>query len=207
VNNIFDYFKLSPLYELLFPFAQRYYLYKWEKHKRKTLPVPHKIKQLLIESYAQAYDCLVLVETGTYFGSMVSSTKNTFKQISTIELDDKLYKRAKRKFSNDPHIKVLHGDSSVVLPKILKKLKKRALFWLDAHYSRGITAGKNKSSPIHIELTHILRHTIKNHIILIDDANNFVGGEYPKLDELKQLVFRYRPRATLSVKYNIITIA
>lgn len=204
MGKVINYLRLSPLYEILFPLVQKYEFYRWTK-RGKTLQPPHFIKQSLVRSYALVYSCDILVETGTYFGSMVNAVKDSFKNIYTIELDEKLYKRAKRKFTKYKHIRVLQGDSGKVLKDILTKLNEQALFWLDAHYSGGITAGE-KHSPIERELKKILSHRIKNHIILIDDAFNFTGGDYPTMKELESLVKKLRPRTTISVKYNVIII-
>lgn len=204
MGKIINYLRLSPLYEILFPLVQKYEFHRWTK-RGKTLQPPHSIKQSLVRSYALVYSCNILVETGTYFGSMVNAARDNFKNIYTIELDEELYKRAKKKFAKYEHIRVFQGDSGKILKGILTKLNKQALFWLDAHYSGGVTAGE-KRSPIERELKKILNHRIKNHIILIDDALNFTGGDYPTIKELNALVKKLRSEATISVKYNVIII-
>lgn len=204
MRKIINYLRLSPLYEILFSLAQKYEFHRWTK-RGKTLQPPHFIKQSLVRSYALVYSCDILVETGTYFGSMVNGVKDSFKNIYTVELDERLYKRAKKKFAKYKHIRVLQGDSGKVLKDILIKLNKQALFWLDAHYSGGVTTGE-KRSPIEKELKKILSHRIKNHIILIDDALDFKGGDYPTMKELGSLVKKLRSGTTISVKYNVIII-
>ena len=58
-------------------------------------------------------------------------------------------------------------------------------FWLDGHYSAGVTAGAEKDSPISAELDVIHKHSIVQHVILIDDAHCFDGSNgYPHLDAL-----------------------
>jgi hypothetical protein len=59
------------------------------------------------------------------------------------------------------------------------------LFWLDGHYSAGITARGDIATPISLELEAILSHPVKSHVILIDDARDFTGKDsYPFLDNL-----------------------
>jgi len=79
-----------------------------------------------------------------------------------VELSTELYERAKRKFSRYKHISIFKGDSSKVLPEILSQIEEPCLFWLDGHYSKGITATGEKETPILEELKHIFNHPIED---------------------------------------------
>ena len=96
------------------------------------------------------------------------------------------------------------------MPKILSNIKQPCLFWLDAHYSGGITTKSELETPIMQELHHIFNNSRINkiqHVILIDDSNLFVGDkDYPKLEELKNFVYNSSPNLTLTVKYDVIRI-
>lgn len=206
MTNILDTFKLSPLYEVFLPWLQKKQLRDWIKGGEK-LPTPQLIKQLTVKHYASKYSITNFIETGTYLGSMIYASKDVFNKIYTIELDKRLYKRAKKKFSNFKHISVYPGDSSIVLPRILRRIQNPALFWLDAHYSDGITAKGSLTTPISKEIQSILKHKIKNHIILIDDASLFVGiNHYPTIKQLKVDIFKKYPQAIIKTKNNIIQI-
>ena len=87
------------------------------------------------------------------------------------------------------HITILHGDSGEVLEQVLARINKPCLFWLDGHYSGGVTAKGSLETPIQKELTHIFNHPqAHNHIILIDDARLFTGqDDYPALQFLQDL--------------------
>lgn len=197
--------KYTSLYDFAFYLLQFKQLLLWYKNG-KPLPTPHIVKQSTIKDYAKKFQIETFIETGTYMGSTTNSVKNTFKKIYTIELDEKLYQHAKKKFHNSAHIKVSKGDSSKVLPTILKNIKEPCLFWLDAHYSKGITAKSNKDTPIIEELGFILDHPIKKHIILIDDADCFNGTrDFPTINYLKNII-KKNPDFKLQVKYNIIRI-
>jgi len=175
--------------------------------KGKPLPPPHAVKQKTIKMFAENFSIDVLVETGTYQGAMVNAMKNTFKRIYSIELQPDLCKQAKARFSGYDHISIIQGDSSEVLSDVLSVIDQPILFWLDGHYSHGITARGILDTPIHQELQHIRDHQENGHIILIDDARLFIGqDDYPTLDELQKLVTEYFPRHTFDVADDIIRI-
>ena len=78
-----------------------------------------------------------------------------------------------------------------VLPQILTTLHGPALFWLDGHYSGGVTEKGEADTPISIELQAILESGIKGHIVLIDDARCFDGtSDYPFIEDLLAVVRR-----------------
>lgn len=166
-----------------------------------------KEKQETIKKEAAESSLKVFVETGTYLGDTVEAVKNTFKEIYTIELDKTLYQRAKQRFSKEKHIKVIHGDSEKMLPEVLKNVNGPTLFWLDAHYSGGLTAQGNKPTPILEELKCILSHPIKDHVILVDDARYFNGKNgWPSLKEIRMLTRKLNPVINFQVRDNIIRI-
>ncbi|MBI4494137.1 MAG: hypothetical protein HY690_15220 [Chloroflexi bacterium] len=118
-----------------------------------------------------------------------------------------MYGRAKQLFALDEHVSILHGDSSDVLPEILSKIAEPALFWLDGHYSGGVTARGKYETPVWQELQHILNHSAAWHVILIDDARCFVGqSDYPTLQETRDLVWRKHPEWLFDVAHDIIRI-
>ena len=139
------------------------------------MPPPQAIKQRIVKQYQSRYSLNVFVETGTYLGDMVDAMKSSFREIYSVELSQELYERARDRFRSEPNIHLLQGDSSDVLPQILKDLREPALFWLDGHFSGGVTARGEVDFPILVELDHIRNHPIKNHVILIDDARVFTG--------------------------------
>jgi hypothetical protein len=153
-----------------------------------SIPVPHDIKQLTILYHATAHKLGTLVETGTYLGDMVWAQRNYFKKIYSIELSEELYKRAVERFRNQPNVELVQGDSSEKISLILSKIDAPVLFWLDGHYSGGITAKGEKVCPIYAELTHVFNSPY-SHLILIDDARLFTGkDDYPTQEELRQFV-------------------
>lgn len=175
--------------------------------KDKPLPLPHKLKIDIISNYALRFNTKIFIETGTYLGQTIDDLKNLFESIYSIELDKKLYIHAKKIFTKNKSINILQGDSSIILPKILNLIKKPTLFWLDAHYSKGITAKGKKETPIINEINTISRSRINNHVILIDDAREFTGkNDYPKISDLKKLIHRKFKNYKITINNDIIQI-
>lgn len=175
--------------------------------KNKPLPVPHNIKVKTISDYAKSLQTQILVETGTYLGQTVDDLKNTFDKIYSIELDKTLYQKANKTFSKNKNVKIIQGDSADILPKLIDCIETRSLFWLDAHYSGGITAKGSKETPILKELQAISDSKIKGHVILIDDAREFTGSDdYPSIKKLKDFVTKKFPNYKVVIKNDIIQI-
>ncbi len=175
----------------------------WDK-KGRPLPPPHIVKQMVIDEYRKKFNLEILVETGTYLGDMVEAQRNNFKKIYSIELSERLFTRAKKKFKGFPHITILQGDSGDVLNKLVVEIDRPALFWLDGHYSGGITAHGSKECPVPEELNAILNSKI-DHVILIDDARLFNGThDYPTIEEMKRLAAVREKKFKLETKDDII---
>jgi hypothetical protein len=166
-------------------------------------PPTYLHKQGLPRTYGREFNISTFVETGTYLGDTVAAMSRDFSRIYSIELNARLAARARRRFRNESHIEILSGDSATVLPTILRRISEPSLFWLDAHYSGGITARGHADTPILEELAQILSHPVQNHVILIDDARCFVGKsidpsmgqvDYPTFEELSAFVKERRPQ-------------
>ena len=172
--------------------------------KGKPVPPPHALKQIVIEEFRKKFNYDILIETGTFQGDMVETQRKNFKEIYSIELSEKLFNECKMRFSRFNHINLLQGDSSDVLPVIMKKNSSPAIFWLDGHYSGGITAKGTKSCPIYEELNAVFSNGL-NHVLLIDDARDFNGlNDYPALNELEIFICKFKPSYSFEVKDNII---
>lgn len=178
---------------------------EWEKNGKKGV-APQLIKQTIITDYQRAFRLSTFIETGTYLGDMVFAQKYFFQNLISIELDEKLYEKAKARFKNDKHIKLYQGDSGVILQTVLKEINCPCLFWLDGHYSGGITSKGTLNTPILAELNTVLTQPY-NHVVLIDDARLFTGeNDYPTIEEIRQFVLKQKPTYSFEVKYDIIRI-
>jgi len=140
-------------------------------------------------------------------GDMIEAAKHSFDAIYSIELDRALHERASARFARDKHIHLLQGDSGSVLPKLLRKITAPCLFWLDGHWSGGITAKCDKDTPVQAEVEAILAHACKEHVILIDDARCFDGrGDYPAVQQIRELFCRGKPGMTFELRDDIMRI-
>ena len=117
-----------------------------------------------------------------------------------------LFEQAKLRFSRKKHVHLYNGDSATVLPQIVSALSGPALFWLDAHYSGGITARGAIDTPIVEELRCILGRDRHRHVVLIDDARCFDRGDkdYPSIDAVRALILELRPDYNVLVEDDII---
>lgn len=156
---------------------------------------PEFLKQL-----KRFFDIDTFIETGTYLGDTCKVASTIFNQVHSIELDIQLYLNALNLFKNNNNVHIHHGNSKDVLPNILNKLHNKILFFLDAHWSEGITAKGPEITPILPELKIIKESKINDAVILVDDIRYFQENEiiqkeynksesifgYPTLDSLKQ---------------------
>jgi hypothetical protein len=181
--------------------------YKIWKENGCPNPPPHIVKQIIISEYQQKYKYETLVETGTYKGDMVAAQKKRFQQIYSIELGTDLFRMAKKRFRKDKNVTILQGDSGNVLPVILKDLKEPAIFWLDGHYSAGLTAKGDKECPIFEELDGIFNNRKFDHVVLIDDARCFNGnGDYPTIEQLSNYIKGKDEKYHIEINNDIIRV-
>jgi hypothetical protein len=178
----------------------------WEKNGM-PVPPPQRFKQLVIKEYANKYKTTIFIETGTYLGETIDYCKSIFKKVISIELDVTLFNNAKHKFAHENKINIYNGDSGILLEKVLTNIEEPCLFWLDGHYSEGMTAKGELNTPIINELNHIFNHQIDNHVVLIDDARCFTGeDDYPTLDYLRDFIYEKDPNMQFKVENDIIRI-
>lgn len=178
----------------------------WEKQGRPS-PPPHVVKEELIRDYAKKFKTNILIETGTYLGDMVQAMRKSFARIISFELDEALAKQAQKRFAGEAHIEIVQGDSGRLLGDQLSDIAEPCLFWLDGHYSGGITAKGSLETPIKNELQHILSHPVAGHVILIDDARCFTGeNDYPTLQELQNFVNERKRGWQFSMEHDVIRI-
>lgn len=184
--------------------VQRRKLRKW-KQGGSPIPPPNIVKQAAVAEYAQRFGTRTLIETGTYYGSMLLAMRNRFDNLYSIELDDYLHARAGRFLGRYRNIHLLKGDSASRLPEVLADLKEPALFWLDAHYSGPGTAKGTLETPIAREMDLVLQHPVPGHVILIDDAHDFgVLPDYPTIEALGEFVRQRKPDWVYEVRDDII---
>ena len=117
----------------------------------------------------------IFVETGTYLGETIFRMEPIFKELHTIEIKKQLYDSVRRNYKGNK-ITFHLGDSSYKLKEIVKKLNENAIFFLDGHWSAGITGRGEKDCPLYEELSAIVNHFPHKAIIIIDDIRLFGRG-------------------------------
>ena len=130
------------------------------------------------------------VESGTYLGTTTKFLSLHFPKVHSIEPDKELFELNVKKFK-DSNVELYNGISEDVLPILIQNIKDSCNFWLDGHYSGGITFKGPKDCPVVEELGIIKKELSRlvEVVILIDDVRCFLPGsqvmeEYPPLDFL-----------------------
>jgi hypothetical protein len=196
----------TPVWDLLQRIKSSRDLESW-KRAGKPAPPPHGVKQRIISEYATSFRPDILIETGTFKGDMIYAMRNRFREIFSIELSKHYWEKAKRRFKNYPQIQLVQGDSAELLPRLLSAISKPCLFWLDGHYSADLTAKGALETPIIREMTAILDHSVKDHIVLVDDARCFDGShDYPTVEKFREFVAKHRPDWSFTVAEDVIRI-
>lgn len=149
---------------------------------------PHLLKQEVILKAKEKYELNTLIETGTFLGEMMAAMSPHFEKLYSIELSEFLWEKAIQRFNRQKNVNIIQGDSGVKLAEIVSQLEQPAIFWLDGHYSGGVTAKGEIETPIYKELETVFSSRYKfDHVVLIDDARLFNGTrDYPKVEDLKK---------------------
>lgn len=149
---------------------------------------PEIVKQKVFLKYG--IKDAVWVETGTFLGTTTSFLSGLFPHVYSVEPEPKLYAEACKRFEGK-NVSLFNGVSENILPSLLPKLSGSINFWLDGHYSAGITYKGAKDCPVEDELNAI-EHNFDNFnevTILIDDVRLFLPNgssyaDYPSIDYL-----------------------
>lgn len=92
--------------------------------------IAEKIKSLIKE-----FNINWIIETGTYLGGTTKRFAEMCEMVSTIEINDGFYLRAKDRLEDLDNVTMFYGDSVAILPQILKAtLDKNILFFVDSHW-------------------------------------------------------------------------
>lgn len=131
----------------------------------------------------------VFVETGTYKGTTLGAVCNIFDRLYSIELNKNLHKDAVKKFRKHKHISLIHGDSAEKLKDVVKDIDKPIFFWLDGHYSGGITSRGTTPTPVLKEIACILERKNPEDVIAVDDIRVFTREkDWPNISEIEEMV-------------------
>jgi hypothetical protein len=121
-----------------------------------------------------------VIETGTYRGLTARALAPLFGSVVTIELSRSLHERAARALGDVPNVEAIQGDSREVLAGIAPA-DTGTLYFLDGHWSGGVTDGADDECPLLGELAAIGPGHPQD-CLVIDDARFFTSAPSPPLD-------------------------
>lgn len=144
----------------------------WEKNDFRA-PSPHFIKQICL--LRNGIPGATWVETGTYLGETTSKLAQVSPRVISLEPEQKLFERAKAMFSSFQNVEVINQTSEDAFPELLPTLSGDICFWLDGHFSEGITYKGQNDTPIRIELEEISANLAswRNAVVIVDDLRCF----------------------------------
>ncbi len=131
------------------------------------------------------------VETGTFLGDTTQLLSQNARFVYSLEPEPTLHANAVKRFKNATNVEIIQGVSEQVFPVLLPKIVGNVNFWLDGHYSAGITFKGEKDTPIVEELSTIASQIsrLNRIVVMVDDIRCFGSGnpeysQYPSLDFL-----------------------
>jgi hypothetical protein len=133
-----------------------------------------------------AFNISAFIETGTWKAQTTKWASENFQKVYSFEIDEGYHNRAR---GLGIKAEFILGSSADELPKVVKRLKKPAIFWLDAHACKDQHT-LTDPCPLITELESIKKSGLK-HLLLIDDAKYFIERhpidplQWPSLDEVK----------------------
>jgi hypothetical protein len=157
-------------------------------NRNYELPCPNFIKNSVLLRHG--FKDGIWIETGTYLGDTTEVLSQSAPMVYSIEPSEALVEKARMRFAGAKNVHILHGLSEAELPKLLSQNALRNAtvnFWLDGHYSAGITHQGPQETPIIEELQAIEQSlaSLKQVAVFIDDIRCFTpNSPYPTLDYL-----------------------
>jgi len=130
--------------------------------------LPHE----LVEHLAAEHKLTSFFEAGTYYGESSAWAAQRFAAVKTVERAPMLYAIARVKLARLPNVALEFGDSRTVIEQSLPSLPP-TLFWLDAHWCGGQTAGEFDAECPLLDELKLLAPALDRHFLLIDDARLF----------------------------------
>jgi hypothetical protein len=126
----------------------------------------------LVEFLAGEHQLGCFFETGTYYGDSSAWAAERFATVKTVERAPMLFAIARLKLGRYRNVSLEFGDSREILRQTLPGLPP-TLFWLDAHWSGGQTAGQGDAECPLLDELRLIAPDLDRHFVLIDDARLF----------------------------------
>ena len=145
---------------------------RWAENSYSS-PSPHFIKQSIVLD--NIIPNSTAVETGTYMGQTTELLETKSARVISIEPEENLFKMAQLKFAGRQKFQIIKGTSEEIFPLLIPTLSGDVSFWLDGHFSAGITYRGPKETPILDELS-IIEANMMNFqrvVVMVDDIRCF----------------------------------
>lgn len=129
----------------------------------------------------ERYSLDMFVETGTFTGVTAKWASKHFFQVHTVELREEYYEVAEHNLLNLRNVTMYLNDSRNALPEIINNVGNYGtLFYLDAHWSRGVNYGRPMIDSVVIEEILLINEFAENnHVIIVDDSHRFGTENWP----------------------------
>lgn len=134
--------------------------------------MPSLTKDFLLTLHDDYTKFSTFIETGTWVGDTIFAMEPLFDTLYSIEISPLVHNTTKKKYKGEK-IKFILGDSGEVFPLLLPTVQEKAIFFLDGHYSGGITGQGEKDCPLVEELEAIQNLFTPEAILVIDDYRLF----------------------------------
>jgi hypothetical protein len=188
--------------------ARQRLLYMEQLLTNLFISLPDSTKRAFIRHAHCVLKYPTFVETGTFLGKTALHASRYFQTVHTIELSPWLVKRALDVTGAAPNVFVHEGNSGKMLRSLLPTISTSCIFWLDGHFSGGVTAKGETDTPIIAELEAIADHHVRPHAVLIDDARVFgTDDAYPTLEKVIMLLRRIDASFKIGISSDIIWAA
>lgn len=173
-------------------FRENHALTEWALRDFSS-PAPHHVKMRVLRRWGGSN---TWIETGTFLGHTSHSLAEFSSRVYTIEPDLRLYDQAKQVYKLIENITFINGLSEECLGELISNLsldeKADVSFWLDGHFSAGITFQGPTDTPIEVELDIIAKKIpiLGSITIFVDDVRCFNPDnlEYKSYPDINFLV-------------------
>jgi hypothetical protein len=160
----------------------------------------------------------IFIETGTFSGGGIQCALDSgFEKVYSCDINGEYVENARTRYANK-NVVVEHLESQLFLPKVMSELNERAVIFLDAHSMpydmydghRGFGEDTVREGlgpcPLINELEIIKTHSIKNHIILIDDFQCFDTWMFEGLqfDDVNDFVLTINSKYKVKFFHNVL---
>lgn len=153
----------------------------------------------------------LLVETGTGAGISVSwALKCGFREIHSIEIEERLYHHNLTQFANHASVNLHFGESAALLESVVSRVQGKKLVYLDAHFVGGADFGMTpygqataapESFPLLDELMALQGHFGNGDILVVDDARMYQEGGF-QLGECPEFARQWDKQADLEALFD-----